>query len=203
MAISLVSVGQKWTATIANALIAAVNGVGASRVTATSVAGSGVSLSGSTVVASAASAISVNGSFSSSYTVYDVVYNLTSSGAAGLSFTMRLSGTDAATNYDRQFTRGLNATNTTVQAVAQTSWALNLTSVTGIHVGKIRLFNPFVAVGTTGLLEAGTTATTMTAADGAIYQAMLLHRTATAYDGFTITASTGTLSGTINIIGIA
>lgn len=204
MAISLVAVGQIITATLQNAIIAAVNAIAASSVTPTTVAGTGVSLSGAKVVASAATAVSVNGCFTSAYSVYDVMYNLTSSGSATMGMTLRLSGTDSTTGYDRVFSRGLNATNTVGTTLNAASWALDITSVTGRHVGKVRLFDPAIAAGTTALIESGTTASAaMTTADGGVYELMVFHRPATAYDGFTVTPTSGNVTGTIWIIGIA
>lgn len=202
MAISLVAVGQTITAAIQNAIITVVNAIGANRVTPTTVAGAGVSLSGSKVVVSAASSVSVNGCFTSDYSVYDVIVNLTTSGSATIAMLLRLAGTDAATAYDRLFTRAVTTT-TISQSLNQASWIPATTAVTGRHIAKIRLLDPATAVGTTGLYEYGTTANPMTSADGTIYQGTLLHRTATAYDGFTLTPSTGTVTGSVWIIGIA
>lgn len=200
--IAAVAAGQKATATIENAEITAINAIAANLMTPTSVAGTGVSLSGAKVVASASTAVSVNGCFTSAYSVYRVVINLTTSGAANIGMTLRVAGTDATTAYDRQSQRALSATNTVVQSLNQASWALDITTVTGRHVGEVELFDPFTAVGTTGKVEFGSTANPMTAADGAIYNAMILHRTATAYDGFTLTPSTGNVTGSIWVLGV-
>lgn len=202
MALSTATVGQTITSTIWNAIIALINALGATLATPTSVAGAGVSLSGSKVVVAAASTVSVNGCFTSTYSTYDVIINLTTSGSATIAMTLRLAGTDAATAYDKLMQRAVTTT-TIVQALNQASWLPATLTVTGKHIAKIRLHDPFTAVATTGMYEYAQTANPMTAADGAISNGTVQHRTLTAYDGFTLTASTGTLTGSVWIVGIA
>lgn len=195
-----VTSGDTITSTIENADRAGINKT-MQLMTPTSVSTGSIGTYGAVTV-SAATAVSINGCFTSEFDWYEIDLSLTTSGAANLGMTLRLSGTDAATAYDRQIQRALNATNTVAQSLNQTSWVLNATAVTGLHVGKARLFNPALAVATTGILEYGTTANPMTTADGAIYNSMLLHRTTTAYDGLTLTPSTGTITGSIRVYGI-
>lgn len=202
MAISLVAVGQKWTATIANAIIAAVNAIASNVVTPTSVAGTGVSLSGANVVVSAATTASVNGCFTSTYSWYEVEFDLTTSGAATLAGTLRLSGTDAATAYDNQRSSGVDATNTTAQTLNQTSFRITVTGITGRSSGRIILYQPAVAVQTTGTVFAGASANPGSAGNMSIFTGFWSHRTLTAYDGITFTPSTGNITGTIKVRGI-
>lgn len=195
-----VSVGGTITAADTNATRQMVNKT-MQLVTPTSVSTGTIGTYGAVTV-SAATAVSINGCFTTEYDWYEIVLSLTTSGSANISATLRLAGTDASTSYDRQIQRGLNATNTVAQSLNQTSWVLNASAVTGLHVGKMRLFGPAIAAATTGLLEYGTTANPMTSTDGAIYNSMLLHRTTTAYDGVTLTPSAGTITGAIRVYGI-
>jgi hypothetical protein len=200
MAISLVAVGQKWTATIANAIIAALNIQGTSIVTPTSVAGTGTSLSGSKVVAATASTISVNGCFTSTYDSYLVEADLTHSTSSSNTLRLRLSGTDdTAAVYDLQTLSGTGATASAAQVLAATSWGM--TGINSIRENHSITFNsPALAVATEGLLGGRATANPMTSANGLGFR-MLQHRSLTAYDGFTITPAAGTLTGTVRIYG--
>lgn len=169
----------------------------------TSVAGTGTTLSGSVVTATTATSISVNGCFTTAFSLYEVTFDLTSSGAAVLGLTLRAAGTNAVTAYDQQYNVTVNATNFPAQILNATSQALNAQAVIGKYNGQIRFYNPATAVATTATLTLGGTANPMVSSSASIQTSYLQHRTATAYDGFTITPSTGTLTGTLTIRGIA
>lgn len=169
----------------------------------TSVAGTGTTLSGSVVTATTATSISVNGCFTTAFSLYEVTFDLTSSGAAVLGLTLRVAGTNAVTAYDQQYNATVNATNFPAQILNAASQALNAQAIIGKYNGQIRFFNPATAVATTANMTLGGSANPMTAGTGFIQTSYLQHRTATAYDGFTITPSTGTLTGTLTIRGIA
>jgi hypothetical protein len=200
--LSLVTVGQKITAALWNALTSAVNASGSNLITATSVAGTGVSLSGPKVVASAATTISVNGCFTAAYAWYEVDFDLVTSGAATLNLTLRVAGVDAVTVYDSQRHTAINATATAAQSAGSTSWFLTVSGLIGHASGTVKLYGPAVAALTMGTLLVGATPNPLTTS-AVLYTALLQHRTATAYDGFTITPSTGNVTGTITIRGIA
>lgn len=169
----------------------------------TSVAGTGTTLSGAVVTATTATSVSVNGCFTTAFSLYEVTFDLTSSGAAVLGLTLRVAGTNAVTAYDQQYNATVNATNFPAQILNAASQALNAQAIIGKYNGQIRFFNPATAVATTANMTLGGSANPMTAGTGFIQTSYLQHRTATAYDGFTITPSTGTLTGTLTIRGIA
>ena len=146
--------------------------------------------------------LSVNGCFTSEYTGYEIIYDLTSSGAATLALKMRLSGTDASTAYDIQYNATVNATNFPAQSLNQTSLVFEAQAVTGKHNGTIRIYNPAVAVATTGTITNGSSANPMTSTTGLIQSSFFSHRTGTAYDGFSFIPSTGTVTGTVTIRGV-
>lgn len=203
MAISLVAVGAKITAAITNAIIGVVNAQGLTSVIPTSVAGSGVSVGAAgKVTFTTASAVSVNGCFTSTYDNYLIVFDFTTSGAAGLNVTLRLSGTDATTAYDSQRATAINATAAAAQSLASTSWVgsggLGITGAR--HIGRLQLYKPAIATATGGEIWNGVTANPMTTSSG-LYQGFLQHQTATAYDGFTFTPGTGTITGSLRIYG--
>lgn len=171
-------------------------------VSPTSVAGTGVTVSGAVVSASASSTVSANGCFTSAYRAYEITYDLTASGAATLALKLRLSGTDASTNYDSQYNAAVNATNFPAQLLAQTSLALEAQGMAGKHSGSIRIHNPALAVATTGTVLNGASANPMTSITGVVQTTFFSHRTGTAYDGFTLIPSTGTVTGTVHVRGI-
>ena len=202
MALSLATVGGKITAAFINAIIGLVNRQGATAVIPTSVAGTGVTLgAGGKVSFAASTAVSVNGCFNSDFDTYRIEIDSTSSGAAVYTLVERLSGTNAITAYDLQTNATVNGTNFPAQSLNQTSWTMNAQSFAGKMNMTIDLYNPALAAATTGLATVGGAANPMTTTAALVQQLFLSHRTTTAYDGFTLTASTGTITGSIRIYG--
>lgn len=195
-----VAVGGKVTAAIENADRAEINKT-ERLVTPTSVSTGSIDTYGA-VTFSGASAISVNGCFTSAFEWYRVEFDVTTSGAATLSGALRLSGTDAATAYDNQRISGVDASPTTAQTLNQTAFRVTVTGITGEHSGTIKFRNPALAVSTKMEVFAGASANPMTSTTGSVFIGYLSHRTLTAYDGFTITPSTGNITGTIRVYGI-
>jgi len=202
MALSLATVGGKITAAFINAIIGLVNRQGTTAVIPTSVAGTGVTLGAAGKVSfSASTAVSVNGCFTSAFDTYRIEIDSTSSGAAVYTLVERLSGTNAITAYDVQTNATVNGTNFPAQSLNQTSWTMNAQAFAGKTNMTIDLFNPALAAATTGLATVGGAANPMTTSAALIQVLFLSHRTTTAYDGFTLTASTGTITGSIRIYG--
>ena len=204
MTVSVVAVGGKITASKQNEIIAEVNRMGLQYVIPT-VAGSGVSVDATGLVSfTAASSIIVNGCFSGSYANYRVVWDIpTTSTNNAMTMRLRFAGTDAATAYDRLVLGGTGAAATASVAnnLNQTSWQV-AAATTSQHHSTLELWRPAVAVATVGVLVGmGTTNPPTAAATFATQQANLFHRTATAYDGFSLTPSTGTFTGTLRVYG--
>lgn len=170
----------------------------------TSVSGSGVSVSNSgTITLAAASSASINGCFTSRFTNYQIFIDITTSGNSNVQFVLRASGADASTGYDVQLLRGVSTVADAAQSLNGALWPLSI--VTGAsfrHVGTIDLAQPAVAVGTVATAVLTSTPNPMTTSGGGGVRS-LQHRTTTAYDGFTVSASTGTLTGTIQVYGRA
>jgi hypothetical protein len=204
MAISLVTVGGKITATLTNLVITRANAQGTTGIVPTSVAGSGVSVGSNGVVTfTAATAVSVNGCFTSSYDRYQIVFDFTTSGAAALNVTLRASGTDSSTGYDSQRSTAVNATAAAAQSLSAANWiGSGAIGITGArHSGDILIYNPALAVATTALIRNSIIPNPMTTASG-LYSGALGHQTASAYDGFTFTPGTGNITGTIRVYGL-
>lgn len=146
-------------------------------------------------------AINVNNVFSSTYYNYKIMIRLTAGTAGGDSsviMRLRLSGTDATTNYSGA--RGFFYS-TTVGADSGSSWVVvDQNSSDQVQYGLIELFNPAVAIKTSGWaftpkinsvgLNIGITSS-------------LQHTTATAYDGFSLTPGSGNITGTVEVYGYA
>jgi len=203
MAISSVAVGGKITAAFINLIIAQVNAQGYTAVIPTSVAGTGVTVGAAGKVSfSASTAVSVNGCFTSTYDNYLLVFDLTTSGAAGINITLRLAGTDAVTNYDSQRLLAQSATASAAQSLASIPWVgsggTGVASAT--QSGTMTLFSPALAVATRAQIDNNITPNPMTTS-AAYYKGTLLHRTTTAYDGFTFTPGTGNITGNVRIYG--
>lgn len=149
----------------------------------------------------AVNTISINNCFSSTYANYLLVMDLTAAVGSGI-FTgrMRLSGTDATTNYASQRTIGQAAT---VAASANASGTddFYLASTDGTNAPYFNLtmniFAPAAAKATNanclmGFNDGGGTS---------VMQVWNYHTTATAYDGITINFGGTSFTGTIRIYG--
>jgi hypothetical protein len=171
-----------------------------------SVAGTGVSFSSTTgvVTFTNATSVSVNGCFTSAFANYRINWDIpTTSATLNITMQLRASGTNAATGYDRLVNGGTGAVAAPTMAnnLNQTSWQVAAAS-TSQHHSALELWRPAVAVGTVGLLTGnGLTNPPTAASTFATQQSNLFHRTATAYDGFTLTPSTGNFTGTLRIQG--
>jgi hypothetical protein len=173
-------------------------------ITPTSVAGSGVTLSGGQVNMSAvATAVNINGCFTSAYDNYMMVWDIRSASAASWYLNMRLraAGTDAATSY--------------LSAFAYPSFAADNVNGFGLSAGTTSFVFGFLgdtAIGSSGIMSVRTPAiaarTTMNyqsgtfAAGGSSWAGGGIHTPATAYDGFSIAAITGNITGNLRIYGL-
>lgn len=169
------------------------------------VSGSGVSVSPTGLVTlSSASSVNIDGVFSSRFSSYKIMTDIVTSGNALVNMQFRAGGvTNTGSVYDKQVLRGYGSTVDGAQALAQTAWSLQGNSGAGMrHVLDVTLSGPFLASPTQALGSASSSTNPMTSASGTATVSML-HRTASSYDGLMLSASTGTLSGTLQIFGYA
>ena len=169
-----------------------------------SVAGTGVTVSGSRIVLSGATGnINLNGLFSSTYKHYMVKMRLKVTSGGGVGLTLRASGTDSSTGYDRTRLSGVGtATPTTAQSANAVNWELVAAALaTGMHTVSIDLSYPADVDNTAAILTTASTDTPMTAA-AAIVTATLSHRTAAAYDGLSLALSSSTATGYITVTAV-
>lgn len=163
----------------------------------TSIANSGgsASASGGAVTFTTVNSVSLNGVFSSTYQNYEIVLPFESSSTgADMTLRLRASGSDATgTNYYIQqlYVLGANAPSGATGNNAQYVFA---GSGTTKYAGRITLYRPNEAANTFANSFFWNQATAL------MFRGME-HQVASAYDGFTIYPSTGTITGTVRVYG--
>jgi len=143
----------------------------------------------------AVSSVSVNGCFTTTYDAYRIIYRLSGSAGTNLEFRVRGSGSDATTNYDRQF---FAASDGSVVAGRDTSVGSTvLGSVANGVVSEMwmDIYGPALAGQTGGFSN------NRAASPVAVQFRIFAHTTATAYDGFSIFPTTGTITGNLRVYG--
>lgn len=151
---------------------------------------------------SAVSSIAANNIFTSDYETYLFVARYTTSSTGTGDFQLSVGGVAAATNYNRQT---LNAADTVISG-ARTNSATNLpgflTATNGAFEAlTIAYINgPQLAGPTSFYFFRSSSAGNFTSLNTGVVSAV--HTTATSYDGFAITMSSGTTSGTYTVYGL-
>jgi hypothetical protein len=148
----------------------------------------------------------INGCFTSTFDNYLVLIDVNGASTSNLiNLQLRGGGTAAAATHDIQGSYAWGTTIASVGALAGASWPVSgtLTATGTTHSAEVKLFGPYLAVPTRGIVQSVATPTTMSTAvtGGSIHNKALLHRTSTFYDGFAILPSAGTINGTIRIYG--
>lgn len=167
----------------------------------TSVAGTGVSFTGDGVVSfSGSGTVSLNGVFTSAYANYKIIFKATGT-ATPLAYTMKLraNGTDTATsNYNRSayISYAINTGSGNYNSAADAGFLVGYSTTAFGTSSVMELLNPAVADYT----RASWSLTGYDANHFGI-TANGLHATASAYDGFSITLSSGAQTGTIQVYG--
>ena len=169
-----------------------------------------VSSSGLTLITTsnftAVSSHSINSCFSASYVFYEVRIKYTAvSASPEMSMRMRVSGTDATTDY--ALTR-LYAYNTTSGFDANAALGTGSLWIGGVVNGYADRASHRLSIGTPFQAAATTVYDTSCYQNGTANTAFILmgsgaHATQTSYDGFTILTSTGTATGTVYVYGLA
>jgi hypothetical protein len=148
-----------------------------------------------TGTATAAASLSINNCFTSAFTNYRLVMAYTGSTATTLSMRLRVSGVDssaASYNYASALVDTGGVTGNLLSATSQAQWMTN--NSTASNVFSFDIFNPAVAV-TTNMVG------TYSYSSNACFAAFS-HTVATAYDGITFTATSGTFTTPTNGIKI-
>ena len=167
--------------------------------TPTSIANSGgtATLSGNTVTFSGVSSVSLNGCFTGDYDNYRVLAVFTVTTAAGLNMRLRAGGSDnTSSTYQNQVITA-NGTSVSAERASSTTWAV-ATGDTSASTLSMDLMDPFRAVFSvfSSLNLYNNTAT------GTILRTYVgEHATSSSFDGFTLFPDTGTISGTVTVLG--
>lgn len=168
-------------------------------ITPTSIANSSgsASASGGKVTFSAVSTVSLNGVFTSTYDNYRILVRLIGSTTALPSLRLRVSGSDATgANYEWQYLQGSGTTVSTARTTGATS--LEVSSVGSTDYGLLTLDAASPAVADTTQFSMVATQFTSLIINGS-YSGR--HTLSTAYDGFTLLANTGTVTGVVRVYG--
>lgn len=145
---------------------------------------------------SAVSTLTVDNVFSSTYTNYFLTFVWSNSTGANNFVKMRVGGAAASTNYNRNRIYSVSAGVGNELDTAQTSGRITGGSTATAAAGMY-IYRPFVAAPTIWLNQFET-------GDGATHEIVnITHTTATAYDGFEISPSAGTITGNYTVYGLA
>lgn len=145
---------------------------------------------------SAQSSVSVNDVFSTTYDNYVIFMNVTHATGGDVNFRLRVSSTDATTNYTNQRLFGNGTTVTTSLNSATNSWPLNIGGGSSRKTSKAEIFGPFLTQSTAGLNLFGDNGT------GYVGINTFGHTDATSYTGFTIIATAGSITGSVSVLGV-
>jgi hypothetical protein len=167
--------------------------------------GSGSVATQGTVSFSTASSVSVNNCFSSTYDMYKVIIDITASTAdANLTWKMRTGGTDNSSGWYYGQVVVDSIANTVAARTASgagTSWligtldAVGTSNLTSLFIDVAKPFNATY----TGFGINGNSINTSNVIYGTAGGAN--HAVNISYDGFSVIASAGTISGTIRVYG--
>jgi hypothetical protein len=173
---------------------------------ATSIANSGGSATkstGGTVTFTGVNSVSLNGVFGSSYENYRLIIRATTSTAGDGDLRLRVSGTDATTNYSKQTWASYSGASTLgYQETSQSIARIVTIDTSSGGWAAYDIYRPSLAVATAFVGMTGKSSANAVA----INLNTLNHSTATAYDGFTIlptVATGGTITGTVAVYGYA
>lgn len=197
MTIDVVAVGGKVTAAKTNEIIAA---LGTIPVVPT-VGGTGVTVNAAGLVTfSASTVVNINGCFTSDFRNYEVVVDIpTTSVALNLTVRLRVAGADnSSAVYDSQALIGATATASASTAVAGTDWGIT-SGVRAQHASTLTFIAPALATRTA--MKAETWSNDASGANSIYITRAGFHRTASGFDGFSLIASTGNMTGTLKIYG--
>ena len=138
--------------------------------------------------------------FTSTYTFYKILCRYTTSSTFPITLVLRASGTDATSNYNNQRFIAQGTATTVDRQTAQSNIVVGQ-STNGSFFSQFdcELYGPQLA-------EATNIRSTMTLSSGAYttpewFNIWGNHSTATAYDGFKLAVSTGTMTGVYSVYG--
>jgi len=177
------------------------SGTGLNAIIPTSVtvgSGSGSANTVGQVSFSSASSVSLNGVFTSTYDNYLIMIDVIGSTALDLSYRLRVGGVDnSSAVYARQYLFANSSTVSAGRATTNTSWPGPTTNGTARAAAIIEVFGPFLTRVTGGN---GRSLSNYSGSPESVYE-QYGHNSATSFDGITILASTGNITGTVTVYG--
>jgi hypothetical protein len=147
---------------------------------------------------SAVSAITVDNIFTSAYTNYLMIANLTSSAGDNLFYKLRAGGVSTSTNYGNSSINQDGATIAGARTTAQTAGSLGALRSASQNAVPLNIYSPQTAQWTKVFTNYLDTVTSTTFYD---YQNASVQTTTTQFDGITLFCSTATITGTYSIYG--
>jgi hypothetical protein len=146
---------------------------------------------------SAVSFININNVFSNLYENYVIYYNVTGTAGAGLNIRLRAAGTDSTTGYSLQLLQGNGSDVVATRDTTSGIFGIGTVRSTGRSFGVANISNPFVAA------ESSYTSTFHDPLSGAVVDIRSgTHSVASSFDGFTMSAASGTFSGNFRVYGV-
>lgn len=152
------------------------------------------SLSGNGIITSTAQTlVRVRDAFPTDFRTFRIVFDCTMSAAVGLLLRFAVGATDASTAYDYQRTSAVSTTLATVQDLNQGSGSVSPIGLAARHVGEIIVMDVNTTSQTIYDGSSVVTANPMTTSAGKAWVGGQ-HRTATAYDSFSLFGSSGNVT---------
>ena len=146
---------------------------------------------------SSVSTVSINNCFNSTYDNYRIVLDHNASASIGITARLRLNGTDdSSANYTWQRIMAAATSLSTARSTGTTAYFFGDSEIASPNIASVDMFKPNKAVytGYVGNLTASNSGSYLVTAYGN-------HQVATAYDGITLIASSGTITGTVRVYG--
>jgi hypothetical protein len=151
------------------------------------------------VTFSAVTSVSLNGCFTADFDNYFVMLRHKPSTATGYTMRLRASGTDASgSNYNTQYLYAYGSTVEGFRYTNRAQWDWAYTESTYYSGDPINFYGPFLAQPTAASIRGVTTRSTASMENNIAWT----HSLSTSYDGFTITAGGGSVTGELTIYGI-
>lgn len=146
-------------------------------------------------IGTAVSSVTLTNTFSSDFDNYRVLVNVNDASVTGSTLNMTLTGISGSVYYDIGWQLGWASSITAQTPAAATYWKIGYEFNTFVTTNVMDIFNPYLST-------ARTSATSTQAGPG--FGSLYLHQvtTTTSATGFTITPSSGTITGgTIRVYG--
>ena len=133
--------------------------------------------------------------FSSTYTNYTILMDVSQSTSASVLLRFRTASDDSSANYSIQNIKAVNTSNDATRTLGGTSLNLTVVNEANKHFYDLLIMSPNTTENTSGFVRATQNMTE-------VLEAFAVN-TATQYTGFSLIASTGNLSGKASIYGYA